>query len=95
MNAITLVWKQILKGLKQFQTNENKEDATEKAEKARTKPAECCGDIRIDSLTDTEQSVEKEKKEKEKEKKVGTPINIKEKGIGFTNQNSENDTFLL
>ncbi|WP_175630789.1 hypothetical protein [Bacteroides acidifaciens] len=93
MNAITLVWKQILKGLKQFQTKKNKEDATEKAEKARTKTAECCGDIHIDSLTDTELSAEKEKKEKEK--KVGTPINIKEKGIGFTNQNSENDTFLL
>lgn len=66
MNAITLVWKQILKGLKQFQTKKNKEDATEKAEKARTKTAECCGDIHIDSLTDTELSAEKEKKRKRK-----------------------------
>ena len=64
MNAMTLMWKQILKGLKLFQMKENKEDATEKVEKTRTKPAECCGDIHIDSLTDTELSAEKEKKEK-------------------------------
>ncbi len=53
MNAMTLMWKQILKGLKLFQMKENKEDATEKVEKTRTKPAEYCGDIHIDSLTDT------------------------------------------
>ena len=64
MNAMTLMWKQILKGLKLFQMKENKEDATEKVEKTQTKPAECCGDIHIDSLTDTELSAEKEKKEK-------------------------------
>lgn len=70
MNAITLVWRQILKELKLFQIKESKEYATEEAEKARTKPAECCEDMHTDSIPDTELPAGKEKKEKEK--KEGT-----------------------
>ena len=33
MNAITLIWKQVLKELKLFQMKENKEDAVEKTDK--------------------------------------------------------------
>ena len=33
MNAITLIWKQVLKELKLFQTKGNKEDAGEKTDK--------------------------------------------------------------
>ena len=33
MNAITLIWRQVLKELKLFQMKENKEDAVEKTDK--------------------------------------------------------------
>ena len=39
MNAITLIWKQVLKELKLFQMKENKEDAVEKTDKRATENA--------------------------------------------------------
>ena len=54
MNAITLVWKQILKKLKLFQTEENKEKIEETSGKGRTKSAECYEDKHIDSFPNTE-----------------------------------------
>ena len=83
MNAMTLMWKQILKGLKLFQMKENKEDATEKVEKTRTKPAEYCGDIHIDSLTDTELSAEKENKEKKEETERKQPVRLTQEVRAF------------
>ena len=37
MNAITLIWRQVLKELKLFQMQVNKEDAVEKTDKAPQK----------------------------------------------------------
>ena len=68
MNAITSVWRQILKELKQFKMKENKEYATEKAEKARTKSAECCGDMHINSIPVNRLPAEKEQKEETERK---------------------------
>jgi len=39
MNAITLIWRQVLKELKLFQMKENKEDAVEKTEEEQLKTA--------------------------------------------------------
>ena len=41
MNAITLIWKQVLKELKLFQMKENKEDAVEKTDKEPQKTLKC------------------------------------------------------
>ena len=41
MNAITLIWKQVLKELKLFQTKGNKEDAGEKTDKELQKTLKC------------------------------------------------------
>lgn len=45
MNAITLIWKQVLKELKLFQMKENKEDAVEKTDKEPQKTLKCHEDI--------------------------------------------------
>ena len=39
MNAITLIWRQVLKELKLFQMKENKEDAAEKTDEEPTENA--------------------------------------------------------
>ena len=67
MNAITLVWRQILKELKLFQIKESKEYATGEVEKDRTKPAECCGEMHTDSIPDSELPVGKEKETERKQ----------------------------
>ena len=41
MNAITLIWRQVLKELKLFQMKKNKEDAVEKTEKELQKTLKC------------------------------------------------------
>ena len=41
MNAITLIWRQVLKELKLFQMKENKEDAVEKTDKEPQKTLKC------------------------------------------------------
>ena len=41
MNAITLIWRQVLKELKLFQMKENKEDAVEKTDKEPQKMLKC------------------------------------------------------
>ena len=41
MNAITLIWRQVLKELKLFQMKENKEDAVEKTDKELQKTLKC------------------------------------------------------
>ena len=43
MNAITLIWRQVLKELKLFQMKENKEDAVEKTEEEQLKTPESEG----------------------------------------------------
>lgn len=47
MNAITLIWRQVLKELKLFQMKENKEDAVEKTDKEPQKTLKCHEDIYI------------------------------------------------
>ena len=41
MNAITLIWRQVLKELNLFQMKENKEDAVEKTDKELQKTLKC------------------------------------------------------
>ena len=53
MNAITLIWKQVLKELKLFQTKENKEDAGEKTDKELQKTLKCHEDKYAVPLPDT------------------------------------------
>lgn len=43
MNAITLIWRQVLKELKLFQMKKNKEDAAEKTEEEQLKTPESEG----------------------------------------------------
>ena len=55
MNAITLIWRQVLKELKLFQMKKNKEDAAEKTEEEQLKTPESEGheDIYTAPLPDT------------------------------------------
>lgn len=68
MNAITLIWKQVLKELKLFQTKENKEDAGEKTDKELQKTLKCHEDKYAVPLPDTALPTGREK-EKEAERK--------------------------
>ena len=68
MNAITLIWKQVLKELKLFQTKENKEDAGEKMDKELQKTLKCHEDKYAVPLPDTALPTGREK-EKETERK--------------------------
>ena len=53
MNAITLIWRQVLKELKLFQMKENKEDAVEKTDKEPQKTLKCHEDKYTVPLPDT------------------------------------------
>ena len=53
MNAITLIWRQVLKELKLFQMKENKEDAVEKTDKEPQKMLKCHEDKYTIPLPDT------------------------------------------
>lgn len=68
MNAITLIWKQVLKELKLFQTKGNKEDAGEKTDKELQKTLKCHEDKYAVPLPDTALPTGREK-EKEAERK--------------------------
>ena len=64
MNAITLIWRQILKELKLFQMKENKEDVAEKTDKEPQKTLQCHEDKHPVPLPDTAPPTGR-KKEKE------------------------------
>ena len=61
MNAITLIWRQVLKELKLFQMKKNKEDAVEKTEKELQKTLKCHEDKYADPLPDTAPPTGREK----------------------------------
>lgn len=69
MNAITLIWKQVLKELKLFQMKENKEDAVEKTEEEQLKTPESEGHEHIYTapLPDTAPPTGKKKETEQKQ----------------------------
>ena len=67
MNAITLIWRQVLKELKLFQMKENKEDAVEKTEKELQKTLKCHEDKYTIPLPDTVPPTGKEKETERKQ----------------------------
>lgn len=67
MNAITLIWKQVLKELKLFQTKENKEDAGEKMDKELQKTLKCHEDKYAVPLPDTALPTGREKRKRQNE----------------------------
>ena len=72
MNAITLIWKQVLKELKLFQMKENKEDAVEKTDKEPQKTLKCHEAKYTIPLPDTAPPNGREKEtERSEERRVG------------------------
>ena len=67
MNAITLIWRQVLKELKLFQMKENKEDAVEKTDKEPQKTLKCHEDIYTAPLPDAAPPTEREKETERKQ----------------------------
>ena len=67
MNAITLIWRQVLKELKLFQMKENKENAVEKTEKELQKTLKCHEDKYTIPLPDTVPPTGKEKETERKQ----------------------------
>lgn len=69
MNAITLIWRQVLKELKLFQMKKNKEDAAEKTEEEQLKTPESEGheDIYTAPLPDTAPPTGKKKETEQKQ----------------------------
>ena len=69
MNAITLIWRQVLKELKLFQMKENKEDAVEKTEEEQLKTPESEGHEHIYTapLPDTAPPTGKKKETEQKQ----------------------------
>ena len=67
MNAITLIWRQVLKELKLFQMKENKEDAVEKTDKEPQKTLKCHEDKYTVPLPDTAPPTEREKETERKQ----------------------------
>mgnify|MGYP000831941476 FL=1 len=67
MNAITLIWRQVLKELKLFQMKENKEDAVEKTDKEPQKTLKCHEDKYIVPLPDTAPPTGREKETERKQ----------------------------
>ena len=69
MNAITLIWRQVLKELKLFQMKENKEDAAKKTEKEqlKTSESECHEDKYTVPLPDTAPPTGREKETERKQ----------------------------
>ena len=67
MNAITLIWRQVLKELKLFQMKENKEDAVEKTEKEPQKTLKCHEAKYTVPLPDAAPPTEREKETERKQ----------------------------
>ena len=67
MNAITLIWRQVLKELKLFQMKENKEDAVEKTDKEPQKTLKCHEDKYTVLLPDTAPPTGREKEAERKQ----------------------------
>ena len=67
MNAITLIWRQVLKELKLFQMKKNKEDAVEKTEKELQKTLKCHEDKYTVPLPDTAPPTGREKEAERKQ----------------------------
>ena len=67
MNAITLIWRQVLKELKLFQMKENKEDAVEKTDKEPQKTLKCHEDKYTVPLPDTAPPTGREKETERKQ----------------------------
>lgn len=67
MNAITLIWRQVLKELKLFQMKENKEDAVEKTDKEPQKMLKCHEDKYTIPLPDTAPPTGREKEAERKQ----------------------------
>ena len=67
MNAITLIWRQVLKELKLFQMKENKEDAVEKTDKEPQKTLKCHEDKYTVPLPDAAPPTGKEKETERKQ----------------------------
>ena len=71
MNAITLIWRQVLKELKLFQMKENKEDAVEKTDKEPQKTLKCHEDKYTVPLPDTAPPTGREKETERKQRICG------------------------
>ena len=67
MNAITLIWRQVLKELKLFQTKGNKEDAGEKTDKELQKTLKCHEDKYAVPLPDTALPTGEKKRKRQNE----------------------------